>query len=48
MDYVKSGHSVDDILLVNKATYMKYYMGLFEAFNIVVNLIQGICVMYIF
>lgn len=48
MDYIKSGHNVHDILLVDKATYLKYYIGLFEAFNIVVNLIQGICVMHIF
>jgi len=42
MDYLKSGPNVGHILPVDKATYLKYYIGLFEAFNSVVNLIQGI------
>jgi len=48
MDCLKSEHNVYHILPIDKATYLKYYIGLFETFNIVVNLIQGICVMYIF
>jgi hypothetical protein len=38
MDYLKSGPSVDHILSLDKATYLKYYIGLFEAFNIVLKL----------